>query len=91
MIVDVGTILFQLKSTVIASILMEWYTTQKACVRWGSAVSDSFIVKNVVRQGGILSPLLFNVYMDGLSSSLSNTPTGCWTLAGRMCSLWPNP
>ena len=58
-------------------ILMEWYTTQKACVRWGSAVSDSFFVTNGVRQGGILSPLLFNVYMDGLSSSLSNTPTGC--------------
>ena len=56
---------------------MEWYTTQKACVRWGSAVSDSFFVTNGVRQGGILSPLLFNVYMDGLSSSLSNTPTGC--------------
>ena len=24
-----------------------------------------------------MSPLLFNVYMDVLSSSLSNTPTGC--------------
>ena len=58
-------------------ILMEWYTTQKACVRWESAVSDSFVVTNGVRQGGILSPLIFNVYMDGLSSSLSNTPTGC--------------
>ena len=42
-----------------------------------SAVSDSFFVTNGVRQGGILSPLLFNVYMDGLSSSLSNTRTGC--------------
>ena len=59
-------------------ILMEWYTTQKACVRWGSVVSDCFFVTNGVRQGGILSHLLFNVYMDGLSSSLSNnTPTGC--------------
>ena len=60
---------------IIVRILMEY--TQKACVRWGSAVSDSFVVTNGVRQGGILSPLLFNVYMDGLSSSLSNTPTGC--------------
>ena len=49
----------------------------KACVRWGSAVSDSFFVTNGVRQEGILSPLLFNVYMDGLSSSLSNTPIVC--------------
>ena len=62
---------------ILVRILMEWYTTQKACVRWGSAVSNSFVVTNGVRQGGILSPLLFNVYMDGLSSSLSNTPTGC--------------
>ena len=58
-------------------ILMKWYTTQKACVRWGSALSDSFFITNGVRQGGILSPLLFNVYMDDLSSSLSNTPIGC--------------
>ena len=62
---------------------MEWYTTQKACVRWGSAVSDSFVVINGVRQGGILSPLLFIVYMDDLSSSLSITPTGS-TIGGVM-------
>ena len=58
-------------------MLMEWYTTQKACVRCGSAVSGSFFIPNGVRQGGILSPLLIIVYMDGLSSSLSNPPTGC--------------
>ena len=51
-------------------IIMQWYVTQKACVRWGSAVSDNFFVSNGVRQGGILSPLLFNVYMDCLSDSL---------------------
>ena len=43
----------------------------------GSALSDSFFITNGVRKGGILSPLLFNVYMDALSSSLSNTPIGC--------------
>ena len=63
---------------IFVSILMEWYTTKKACVRWGSAVSDSSVVTNGVRQGGILSPLLFNVYgWPDSSSSLSNTPTGC--------------
>ena len=56
---------------------MQWYVTQKACVRWGSAVSDNFFVSHGVRQGGILSPLLFNVYMDCLSDSLCNTYTGC--------------
>ena len=58
-------------------IIMQWYTTQKACVRWGSALSDNFLITNGVRQGGILSPLFFNVYMDCLSESLSNTQTGC--------------
>ena len=45
---------------------MQWYTTQKACVRWGSALSDNFLITNGVRQGGILSPLSLNVYMDCL-------------------------
>ena len=58
-------------------IIMKWYTTQKACVRCGSALSDSFLITNGVRQGGILSPLFFNVYMDCLSESLCNTQTGC--------------
>ena len=30
-----------------------------------------------VRQGGILSPFLFNVYMDDLSVNLKKCPTGC--------------
>ena len=58
-------------------IIMQWYTTQKACVRWGSALSDNFLITNGVRQGGILSPLFFCVYMDCLSESLCNTQTGC--------------
>ena len=55
-------------------ILMEWYTTQKACVRWGSAVSDSFVVTMVLDKEAFCH--LCYVYMDDLSSSLSNTPTG---------------
>ena len=31
-----------------------------------SAMPSNFYVTNDVRQGEILSPLLFNVYMDGL-------------------------
>ena len=30
-----------------------------------------------MRQGGILSPLFFNLYMDRLSVTLSNTKVGC--------------
>ena len=47
------------------------------CVRWGGSVSSKFTVSNGVRQGGILSPFLFNVYMDDLSVNLKKCPTGC--------------
>ena len=40
-------------------------------------VSDFFTTSNGVRQGGILSPLLFNVYVDKLSSKLNLLETGC--------------
>ena len=45
---------------------MYWYRTRHVSVRWGTACSEMFTLSNRVRQGGILSPLLFNVYMDGL-------------------------
>lgn len=46
-------------------------------VRWGSATSSVLYVSNGVRQGGILSPNLFNVYMDGLSDKLNGSNIGC--------------
>jgi len=44
-------------------ILVFWYANQTMMVRWGDAMSDPFHVSNGVRQGGILSPFLFNVYI----------------------------
>ena len=40
-------------------------------------LSPNFNVSNGVRQGGILSPLFFNLYMDILSVTLSKTKVGC--------------
>ena len=54
-----------------------WYDRQAVCVRWGNSLSDPFQVNNGVRQGGILSHYLFNVYMDDLSQSLNCCKTGC--------------
>ena len=54
-----------------------WYTMQLFCVRWANAYSDKFGTINGVRQGGIISPILFNLYMDDLSITLNNAQIGC--------------
>ncbi len=46
-------------------------------MKWGCNISRPFRVTNGVRQGGIASPRLFNVYMDALSIVLSNSNSGC--------------
>ena len=52
----------------ILRLLICWYQHQNMCVKWGSLTSDLFSVSNGVRQGSILSPHFFNVYVDDLSS-----------------------
>ena len=57
-------------------ILCYWYQHQLMSVRWGYSISNVFNVTNGVRQGGILSPKLFNIYIDGLSNILNNSLIG---------------
>ena len=45
-------------------------------VRWGTTISTQFTVANGVKQSGIISPILFNMYMDDLSIALNNYGTG---------------
>ncbi len=58
-------------------ILVYWYTSQTFSVKWGSLLSSSFTACNGLRQGGVLSPALFNVYMDDLSKVLIESKLGC--------------
>ena len=46
-------------------------------VKWGEALSGDFMVSCGVKQGSVLSPYLFNVYMDNLSNMLNNCKIGC--------------
>jgi len=41
-------------------LLTFWYCQQTFCVRWGNQFSQIFTVSNGVREGGIMSPTLFN-------------------------------
>ena len=58
-------------------LLFFWYSQQTMCIRWSSCLSPFFTVSNGVRQGGIISPIFFNIYMDDLSVVLNSLPFGC--------------
>ena len=74
-------LLYKLESrgvpTYILRLLSSELIGQCTCVRWGSTHSDFFHIGNGVKQGGILSPLLFNIYMDDLSLQLHRQSIGC--------------
>ena len=59
-------------------LLSVWYSTQTFSVTWDGCLSKPFYVSNGVRQGGVLSPQLFNVYMDELTECLVKTKVGCF-------------
>ncbi len=63
---------------IIVRLLVFWYTHQNFYVRWGSSLSNAFKSSNGTRQGGVLSPYLFNVYVDDLSVRLNSLNVGCY-------------
>ena len=46
-------------------------------VRWKDSLSNYFTIGNGVRQGAVLSPLLFTVYIDMLLIRLHDLSLGC--------------
>ena len=73
----------------ILCFLMSWYRLQEMKIQWGSNChSVPFNVSNGVRQGSVLSPMLFAVYLDGLLEELCVSGVGChwrWMFAGVFC------
>ena len=61
----------------IVKLLTYWYTRQELCVRWITALSSFFSIGNGTRQGGVLSPYLFNRYIRELLRELEGTLVGC--------------
>ena len=65
-------------SPVVVRTLLSWYSNQHVSVRWNSCHSETFSVANGVRQGGVLSPILFTTYVDDLLLQLEKASIGCY-------------
>ena len=63
---------------VVIRFLLNMYTAQQARVSWNSHFSPWFDIMNGVKQGGVLSPVLFCVYMDDLLTSRKCAGYGCY-------------
>jgi hypothetical protein len=57
---------------------MDGYARQTVRASWAGYHSGEFNVCNGVRQGGVLSPVLFSVYMDDLIKELEISGDGCY-------------
>ena len=62
---------------IILRLLLHLYTSQKVFVKWQDSISSCFNVQNGVRQGAIISSLLFSLYIDVLISRLKDSGIGC--------------
>ena len=82
------TIPFYSVPPVVVRLLLFWYQQQSVQVRWQSTLSEPFGVSIGVRQGRILSPILFTVYIDDFLLDLHQLGVGCfWKqhFVGALC------
>ena len=61
----------------ILRILCFWYSNLHFKISWCNLYSVHFNVSNGVRQGGVLSPLLFNIYVMLISDELNKLKIRC--------------
>ena len=59
------------------SVLEDWFSKCFTCVKWNTVHSDMFKLNCGVRQGGVLSPYLFSVYIDDIIETVAKQQIGC--------------
>ena len=60
------------------NIFIMWFDMSFTCVRWGGHYSFYFRLVAGVRQGGVLSPYFFAIYIDCVVDKINRTNVGCY-------------
>ena len=71
--------------------LVNFYTKDLSCIKIGGRITNSFTVNQGVKQGCILSPLLFNIFLSDLQPKLEvkeNNPTEISPNEPLGCLIW---
>lgn len=63
---------------IVVRALINVYCNQKVRVVWNNNFSEWFSIVNGVKQGAIISPILFCVYFDNLLLELQRVGVGCY-------------
>src|SRR5271169_3217145 len=59
-------------------LLYCWYNKMFTAVKWGAFVSRVVKLSSGIRQGGILSPSLFAIFVDSVLHVLEKSKLGCF-------------
>ena len=62
---------------VIVNLLINLFRNQNVYIVFNGVRSESWLIGNGVRQGGIISPILFNFYINDILKVISETNVGC--------------
>ena len=71
----------------IVRLLLDSYTRQQACTVWDRQKSSFLNITNGVKQGGVISPRMFTIYIDQLLLRLKKFGIGCHLHGKYMGSL----
>ena len=61
----------------ISLLIIHYLRNQTARIIWGNSSGEYFDIDEGVRQGGILSPFLFKLYIDSAVEALGELEVGC--------------